>query len=72
MNNKDRDNLISRLISNKNKKERIFSRSNSENDLDEGRKDRRALKKAVKTAKNNWMRNEIIKLQNLNIDPYTA
>ena len=70
MNKKDRDNLISRLISNKNKKERIYSRSNSENDLDEGRKDRCALKKAVKTAKNNWMRNEIIKLQNLNIDPY--
>jgi len=65
------DSLIKR-ITEKNEKEKIYSSTKTKNDLDNCKNARRKDKKAIKTAKNNWIKEEITKLPNLNMDPYTA
>ncbi|MCP4744862.1 MAG: hypothetical protein GY874_01800, partial [Desulfobacteraceae bacterium] len=69
---KDEENLL-KLISEKNENERNL-RLNKNNDRlrQSCRKSRLTLKKAIKNAKENWMKEEISKLLNIKVDPLTA
>jgi exonuclease III len=69
--NRDKENLL-KLISEKNEAEKKYSLNRNNTLLNLCRIARRTLKKEIKLAKNNWIKSEISKLQNISIDPYTA
>ena len=69
---KDEANLLN-LISEKNKNEWNLRLNRNNNHFKQiCKKSRSILKKAIRNAKENWMKEEISKLLNINVDPFTA
>ena len=69
---KDETNLL-KLISERNEiKRNLHLDKNTEHFKLACKKSCKALKKCIKNAKENWMREEISKLQGISVDPFTA
>ena len=69
---KDEKNLL-KLVSERNENERkLRLNKNTEHFKLACKNSRKALKKAIKNAKENWMKEEISKLQGISVDPFTA